>query len=517
MMERKVYGIDLGTTNSAIAVFEQGEAQIIKNIDGQEITPSVVLFEGVSSSGNDETIVGLTAKMAAASNPDNVVQFVKRRMGKSGQVYNFIAPSGKEYTPEMISAFILRKLCQDAEEYEGDGAVKDVVITVPAYFDDARRTATKQAGAMAGLNVLTVVNEPTAAAIAYGVDTSKEGKVLVYDLGGGTFDVTVMDINNGRFDVVATGGDHELGGLNFDQRLIKLIIEGLEAQGCDVDDEDDALMTEIRETAEVVKKQLSRVETARPAINVRGKRCKIEIARAAFEKASEDLVSRTQMLLEEVLNEKRLSWQDIDELLLIGGSTRMPMIKKMLERISGKEVTYKVDPDTAVARGAAIYASTFTPALDQGSRSDERITQNIVVSDVTSQSLGVISRDPETDRNVNTIIIPHNTKIPTRRSEIFYTVQDYQTQIKVEVTEGDETEVEFVKIIGHSLLSIPPHPKGSPIEILFIYDADQTVAVEVVDKTTNQSLGRFKIERQSNLTDDQVKNATDIIRKADVE
>ena len=516
-MSRKVYGIDLGTTNSAIAVFEQGEAQIIKNIDGQEITPSVVLFEGVSSTGNDETIVGLTAKMAAASNPDNVVQFVKRRMGKSGQVYNFVAPSGKEYTPEMISAFILRKLCQDAEEYEGKGAVKDVVITVPAYFDDARRTATKQAGAMAGLNVLSVVNEPTAAAIAYGVDNSKEGKILVYDLGGGTFDVTIMDINHGRFDVVATGGDHELGGLNFDQRMIKIITNALEAQGNSVDDEDDALLTEIRETAEVVKKQLSRVETTRPVINVRGNRCKIEITRDEFERASEDLVARTQLLLEDVLKEKKLSWSDIDELLLIGGSTRMPMIKKMLERISGKEVTYKVDPDTAVARGAAIFASTLATTADGPIPSENKVSKNIVVSDVTSQSLGVITRDPDTNRNVNSIIIPHNTKIPTRRSEIFYTVQEYQTQIKVEVTEGDDTEVEFVKIIGHSILSVPPHPKGSPIEILFIYDADQTVAVEVVDKTTNQSLGRFKIERQSNLTDDQVQQATDIIRKTDVE
>jgi len=515
-MDKKVYGIDLGTTNSAIAVFVQGEAQIIKNIDGQEITPSVVLFEGVSSSGNDETIVGLTAKMAAATNPDNVVQFVKRRMGKSGQVYNFTAPSGKEYTPEMISAFILRKLCQDAEEYEGAGSVKNVVITVPAYFDDARRTATKQAGAMAGLNVLTVVNEPTAAAIAYGVDTSKQGKVLVYDLGGGTFDVTVMDINNGRFDVVATGGDHELGGLNFDQRLIKLITESLAGQGITVDDEDDAALNEIREMAEVVKKQLSRVETARPAITINGKRVKIEITRDAFEKASEDLVARTQLLLEEVLKEKRLSWRDIDELLLIGGSTRMPMIKKMLERISGKEVTYKVDPDTAVARGAAIFASTFKPTNPSVAIDADKVAQNIVVSDVTSQSLGVISVD-DTGRKINSIIIPHNTKIPTRRSEIFYTVQEMQTQVMVEVTEGDETEVEFVKIIGHSILSIPPYPKGSPIEVAFIYDADQTVAVEVVDKTTNQSLGRFQIERQSNLTDDQVKKATDIIRKSDVE
>ena len=218
-----------------------------------------------------------------------------------------------------------------------------------------------------------------------------------------------------------------------------------------------------------------------------------------------------------MLKEKKLSWSDIDELLLIGGSTRMPMIKKMLERISGKEVTYKVDPDTAVARGAAIFASTLATTADGPIPSENKVSKNIVVSDVTSQSLGVITRDPDTNRNVNSIIIPHNTKIPTRRSEIFYTVQEYQTQIKVEVTEGDDTEVEFVKIIGHSILSVPPHPKGSPIEILFIYDADQTVAVEVVDKTTNQSLGRFKIERQSNLTDDQVQQATDIIRKTDVE
>ncbi|MBQ8950800.1 MAG: Hsp70 family protein [Eubacterium sp.] len=523
-MSESVYGIDLGTTNSAIAVYENEEARILKNIDGFEITPSVVFFTGKDAEGNDESLVGNQAKNAAATDPDNVIQFVKRRMGFSGPSYNYIAPSGKEYTPEMISALILRKLCSDAEQFVGDGSIRNVVITVPAYFDDARRTATKQAGKIAGLNVLSVINEPTAAAIAYGFNTEQKGRILVYDLGGGTFDVTVMDVHDGVFDVLATGGDPQLGGVNYDQKILGLIIKKLEEQGCEIDDEDDALYADIREKAEKVKKQLSNIETARPAFSIGGKTYRTEITREEFEKESESLMQRTQFLLDEVMKEKNLSWSDIDQLLVVGGSTRMPMVRKLLEQISGKEISYKVDPDTAVAQGAAIFASTLETAGDTeasagtDSGTHRGIPGKITVSDVTSQSLGIITVDSSDYRKrVNTIIIPHNTKIPTRKSEIFYTIRDNQRQLEIEVTEGDDTDVEYVKVVGSATLSIPEYPKDSPVEVIYAYDPDQTIYIEVIDKVTDKSLGQFEIDRASNLTEEQVENATGIVGRATVD
>lgn len=526
-MGNKIYGIDLGTTNSAISVFENEEVRILKNTDGYETTPSVVFFTGVNSSGNDESLVGFQAKNSAETAPSNVVQFVKRLMGNQGASYNYVAPSGKEYTPEMISALILRKVCQDAEQYVGGGSVKDVVITVPAYFDDARRVATKQAGKIAGLNVKRVINEPTAAAIAFGLDLSKTGKVLVFDLGGGTFDVTIMDINGGNFDVIATGGDSQLGGINFDQKMMSLIIRQLNEQGCEIDDEDDALMADLREKAEKTKLQLSNVETARPVFTIAGKTYRAEITREMFENESASLMERTQLLLEEVLSEKNLQWSDIDHWLVVGGSTRMPMVKKMLKKLSGKEVTYKVDPDTAVAQGAAIFASTLTDDNVEGAGDNQNmatgnthtdVAHGISISDVTSQSLGVITVDAsDHSKKVNTIIIPHNSKIPTKKSEVVYTVCDNQTQIKVEVTEGNDEELEYVKIIGSSILSMPAYPKDSPVEIIYAYDPDQTIYIEVIDKVANQSLGTFEIDRTSNLTNDEVKNAMGIVNCASVD
>lgn len=516
-MEKRVFGIDLGTTNSAIAVFENEEARILKNIDGYEITPSVVFFAGTDDSGNDESLVGMQAKNAAATAPDQVVQFAKRNMGKQGAAYNFYAPSGKEYTPEMISAMILRKVCQDAEQFVGNNSVKDVVITVPAYFDDARRIATKQAGKIAGLNVLRVINEPTAAAIAFGLDLSQQGKVLVYDLGGGTFDVTIMEINGGNFDVIATSGDPQLGGVNFDQKMMALIEKSLREQGCEIDDEDDALMADIREKAEKTKIQLTNVETARPVFTIDKKTYRVEITRDAFEKESEPLMQRTQVLLEEVFEEKGYTWDDIDQLLVVGGSTRMPMVKKLLEKLSGKEVIYKVDPDTAVAQGAAIFAGTLSldGAADEsasGSDGKNSIAKRISISDVTSQSLGVITvTGVNNDRKVNTIIIPHNTKIPAKKSAIVSTVYDYQEKIEVDVTEGNDTEVEYVKVIGSSLISIPPYPKHSPVEIIYAYDPDQTIYIEVIDKVTDESLGTFEIDRASNLSAIQVEEAVHVV------
>lgn len=520
-MDNKIFGIDLGTTNSAIALFENDDARVLKNVEGFEITPSVVFFTGIDSSGNDESLVGEQAKNSAATAPNNVVQFIKRFMGQHGSAYNFIAPSGKEYTPEMISALILKKVCQGAEQFVGEGNVKNVVITVPAYFDDARRIATKQAGKIAGLNVVRVINEPTAAAIAFGLDTSQNGKVLVYDLGGGTFDVTIMQINDGNFDVIATGGDSQLGGVNFDQKIMAIIIRRLSEQGCEIDDEDDALMADLREKAEKTKMQLTTIESARPVFTINGKTYKLEISRSDFEQEAEPLMQRTELLLNDVLDAKNLSWADIDQLLVVGGSTRMPMVKKLLERLSGKEVTYKVDPDTAVAIGAAIFASTLSVNDTVGSDSDgpstsiepyASVTNRITVSDVTSQSLGVITLDSyDQDKKINTIIIPHNTKIPAKRSEVVYTVCDNQTRVEISVTEGNDSDVDYVKVIGSSLLDIPPYPKNSPVEVIYAYDADQTIYIEVIDKVTNKSLGTFEIDRTSNLSEDDVTNATAVI------
>lgn len=519
----KVYGIDLGTTNSAIAVLENDEAKILKNTDGYEITPSVIFFTGEDSAGEDETLVGAQAKNAAATSPGNVVQFVKRKMGYQGDAYNFTSPSGKEYTPEMLSALILRKVCQGAEQFEGEGSVKDVVITVPAYFDDARRTATKQAGRIAGLNVLRVINEPTAAAISFGLDLSEKGKVLVYDLGGGTFDVTVMDINGGNFDVIATGGDSQLGGVNFDQKIMELIVNKLKDQGCTVDDENDVVMADIREKAEKAKLQLSSVERAKAVFTIDENTYRIEVTRDEFETEALPLMQRTRLLLEDVMKEKNLSWDDIDQLLAVGGSTRMPMVKKMLEEISGKEVTYKVDPDTAVAKGAAIFGSTLNAAeaIEEGSTQlalFSGVANKISISDVTSQSLGVVTIDGhDLNKKVNTIIIPRNTKIPTKKSEIVYTVVDNQTSVLIEVTEGNDPELEYVRVIGSSVLTMPPYPENSPIEVIYAYDPDQTIFIEVVDKVANKSLGTFEIERKNNLSDDQVENAISVVRNATVD
>ncbi|MBQ9049054.1 MAG: Hsp70 family protein [Lachnospiraceae bacterium] len=528
-MERKAFGIDLGTTYSAIAVYENNEAHIIPNIDGSNTTPSVIFFTGVTSSGDDDMIVGQEAKNAAAIDAHNVVQFIKRNIGKSDASVNHIGPSGRVYTPEVLSSFILRKVCQDAEQRVGY-EVKDVVITVPAYFDDTRRTATKQAGEIAGLNVLAVINEPTAAAIAFGLGKGTNSRVLVYDLGGGTFDVTIMDIRGNHFDVLATDGNHRLGGFNFDGRMVELIIKKLEEQGVELDKKDDALLAEIREKAEKAKRMLSDKDMTRLRFLIGGKSYPAEITRKEFEEATADLLMKTRVILENIMNEQDLNWSEIDEILPVGGSTKMPMVKKLLEELSGKKVFYKVDPDTAVAQGAAIFANTFElDALDGVPKSDARMADangngsragndnSITISDVTSQSLGVITIDTASNREVNTIIIPHNSKIPTKRSVQVHTLVDNQTAILVQVTEGDVEDVQFVNIIGRSTLSIPPYKRNSPVEIIYAYDPDQTISIEVIDLVTNKSLGTFEIDRVSNMTQAEVTKASEVARRVNIE
>ena len=503
----KIYGIDLGTTNSSIAVCENDNVKLIKNSDSSEMTPSVVFFIG----NNDDVIVGIQAKNAAVTNEKNVVKEIKRYIGCNDNKGNHISPSGKTYTPEMISSLILKKLCKDAEQYEGE-EIKNVVITVPAYFDDPRRTATIQAGKIAGLNVVRIINEPTAAAIAFGVEKKKNGKVIVYDLGGGTFDVTLMNINDQKFDVIATDGDSRLGGHDFDQVLVSLITQKLEKQGCIVDIGNDALTAEICDKAEKAKIQLTSLEKTRQMFTVNGVTYMAEITRKEFEEGSKNLLDKTQFILENVMKTNNVSWNDIDDLIVVGGSTHMPMVRRMLERVSGKKISYDIDPDLAVAKGAAIFASTLS---DEVTKSN--IGKNITIKDVTSQSMGVITLDTTNFKKINTIVIPRNSKLPALDSRTLATVVDSQDEIIVEVTEGDDTDIDYVKVIGSKTIKIPHYPKGSPIEVIYTYDPDQIIFVEVVDKVTDKSLGTFEVERKANMTESEVKYATDLLNKSDVD
>ena len=498
----RAVGIDLGTTYSAVAVLrDTGEPEVLLNRDGESITPSVVLFQAFE--GRDEPLVGTMAKHSAAGAPEDVVQFVKRNMGDS--TWRFNSTSGASYSAEETSAIILRRLKEDAELALGE-TVKDAVITVPAYFDDARRTATRHAGTIAGLNVLRVLNEPTAAALSFGLDTSAEGTVLVYDLGGGTFDVTLMRIDGGDFEVLGTDGDRNLGGFDFDNRLIEHIASNIEEQGGPDLLDDTAQVAGLREKAEMAKRSLTTVANTTVHVSAGGRSYRVPVSRVDFERITADLIRRTKDLTEHVLEEAGVSWAAVDHVLLVGGSTRMPMVRALVERLAGKPADRSVHPDEAVALGAAIQA-----AMEHSGQAGEEVALfdagMPAISDVTSQSLGVIQVDGDTHREINTIVIPRNSKIPAKLSADGYTVIDNQASIKVRVTEGDDTNPDYVVEIGSKEIAIPQYPKGSPVRVTYAYDIDQTVFVEVTDLTVDRSLGTFTLDRVANLTDDQVQAA----------
>lgn len=517
---RTAIGIDLGTTYSAIAIMQDGKPTILPNIEGQNITPSVVLFP--STDAGEEPLVGEMAKHSASTAPLDVVQFVKRQMGDPN--WKFESANGQSYSAEEISAVILKKLKNDAETALGQ-PVTDVVITVPAYFDDARRTATRQAGQIAGMNVLRVLNEPTAAAVSYGLSQDKNGTVLVYDLGGGTFDVTIMDINDGDFDVLATDGNRNLGGFDFDNRIAEYVFEQIKAKGIERDIRtDDLLVAEIREKAEIAKKSLTTVAQTSIMLTVDGKHIRIKMTRDEFESRTEDLLNTTRELVEDAMEEAGKSWSDIDHLLLIGGSTRMPMVKKMMTSLSGKNPELNVNPDEAVALGAAIqaYVSVNESSATEKENEDgvsaviegELITIN--VSDVTSQALGVILLN-DYDQEENFVVIPKNAKIPTKGEQHARTIVDQQTSILVRVTQGEDREVRYVTEIGSKEIPVPPYPKGSPFTVSYAYDIDQTVYVELFDDTKGVVVGKFEIDRLMNLDDEEVKNAMQRISQMDIQ
>jgi len=486
----KTVGIDLGTTNSVVAVMEGGEPTVISTAEGARTMPSVVAFKP-----NGERLVGVTAKRQAVVNPDNTIYSIKRFMGhalsevlnetkrvgykvKSGKANNVIAhvPAvDKDFTPEEISAMILQKLKADAEAYLGE-TVDQAVITVPAYFNDSQRTATKNAGEIAGLKVLRIINEPTAASLAYGLDKKANETILVFDLGGGTFDVSVLDVGEGVFEVKSTAGDSHLGGDDFDQKIVDwLVAEFKRDNGIDLAQQRDALQR-LREAAERAKIELSSQVSTQinlpyiTAVDNQPKHLDYNLTRAKFEELCADLIERVKKPFQQALEDAKLGSSQIDEVILVGGSTRMPMVQDLVKKLTGKEPNRSVNPDEVVAVGAAIQAGVLGGEV-----------KDIVLLDVTPLSLGV-----ETQGGIFDKLIERNTTIPTKKSRVYTTAQDNQPEVEIHILQGERPLAKDNKSLGRfHLAGIPPAPARVPqIEVTFDIDANGILNVSAQDKAT---------------------------------
>ena len=476
----KTIGIDLGTTNSCVSVYEGGEAKVIVNADGDRTTPSVVAFK------KGEIIVGKTAKHQAVTNPETISS-IKRKMGTNEKV----KANGKEYSPEEISAMILGDLKKTAESYLGE-KVTSAVITVPAYFNDAQRQATKNAGKIAGLNVERIINEPTAAALAYGLDKQEEMQtVLVYDLGGGTFDVSILELGDGVFEVKSTSGNNKLGGDDFDQKIIDYILDDIKKE-YDVDLSDNKMaLQRIKEEAEKAKKTLSNVTSTEISLPFITAEINYEttLSRAKFEELTDDLVTSTLEPVRKALKDAKLSSSDIDKVILVGGSTRIPKVQELVKKELGKEPSKEVNPDEVVAMGAAIQGGVLTGDVN-----------DIVLLDVTPLSLGI-----ETLGGVCTVLIPRNTTIPTSKSQVFSTAADNQPAVDIHILQGERPMAADNKTLGNfQLTNIPPAPRGVPqIEVSFDIDANGIVNVKAKDLGTNKEQS-ITITSSTNLSDDEI-------------
>lgn len=489
----KVIGIDLGTTNSCVAVMEGGEPVVIANAEGARTTPSVVAFTRATSNKASERLVGELAKRQAVTNPDRTIISIKRDMGTDRK----ITIDGKTYTPPEISAMILQKLKADAESYLGT-TVSQAVITVPAYFSDSQRQATKDAGRIAGLEVLRIVNEPTAAALAYGLDKEHDQKIMVYDLGGGTFDVSILEIGDGVFEVLATNGNTRLGGDDFDQKIIDyLVAEFKKENGIDLST-DKMAMQRLREAAEKAKKELSGVTSTNimlPYITADAngpKNMDINLTRAKFDELTADLVEKTMGPTKQAMKDAGLTPEKIDKVLLVGGSTRIPAVQEAVKRYLGKEPFKGINPDECVAIGAAIQAGVLTGDV-----------KDLLLLDVTPLSLGI-----ETMGGVFTKLIERNTTIPTKKSQVFSTAADNQTSVDVHVLQGEREMAAYNKTLGRFQLSgIMPAPRGVPqIEVTFDIDANGIVNVSAKDLGTGAEQ-KITITASSNLTEEDIKKA----------
>ena len=480
----KTIGIDLGTTNSCVAVFEGGSTTVIANPEGERTTPSVVAFK------NGEMTVGAKAKRGALTNPDTISS-IKRLMGTNKKV----KANGKEYTPEEVSAMILGDLKKTAEAYLGEKVTK-AVITVPAYFNDAQRQATKNAGKIAGLEVERIINEPTAAALAYGLDKQdKTEQILVYDLGGGTFDVSILEIGDGVFEVKSTSGNNHLGGDDFDNRLMDYIVDQIKKEdGIDLRD-DKMAMQRIKETAEKAKKDLSGMTSTQISLPFIAQKdgapvnFEMDITRAKFEELIDDLLESTLEPVRKALKDAKLTAKDIDKVLLVGGSTRIPKVVDIVKKELGKEPSKGVNPDEVVALGAAIQGGVLTGDVN-----------DIVLLDVTPLSLGI-----ETLGGVCTVLIPRNTTIPTSKSQVFSTAADNQPAVDIHILQGERPMAADNKTLGNfQLTNIPPAPRGIPqIEVTFDIDANGIVNVKAKDLGTNKEQS-ITITASTNLSDDEI-------------
>ena len=485
----KIIGIDLGTTNSCVAVMEGGEPVVIANSEGARTTPSVVSFQADGS-----RLVGQVAKRQSITNPDKTVISIKRHMGTNYKV-NI---DGKDYSPQEISAMVLQKIKADAEAYLGE-TVSQAVITVPAYFNDSERQATKDAGKIAGLEVLRIINEPTAASLAYGLDkTDSAHKILVYDLGGGTFDVSILDLGDGVFEVLSTNGDTKLGGDDFDEKIMKYIADDFKAaNGIDLM-QDKMALQRLKEAAEKAKIELSsstQTNINLPFITADStgpKHIDMTLTRAKFNEITHDLVQRSIEPMKKALADAKLSLSDIDKVILVGGSTRIPAVVEAVKNFTGKEPSKGVNPDECVAVGAAIQAGVLTGEV-----------KDVVLLDVTPLTLGI-----ETAGGIATPLIERNTTIPTKKSQVFSTYADNQTSVEINVVQGERQMAVDNKSLGRFTLSgIAPAPRGIPqIEVTFDIDANGIVKVSALDKGTGKE-ANITITASPNLSDDEVDKA----------